>query len=65
MVLGLVRTMKDQHLFVCIAPGLDAIAPYSSYFDVEEGDLVCLKIKQVREDRRIRGKVVRNLTKAN
>ena len=64
VVLGLVRTLKDDHLFVCIAPGVDAMSPYSPYFDVEEGDLVCFKIHQVREDGFIRGHMARNLTSA-
>lgn len=62
IVLGTVRTIKTDKAFTCIAPNLDVLSPVPVYFEVREGDRVKVKINQIREDGRLRGKIVKVLS---
>jgi len=60
VVLGVVRNVKPWGVFVCIAPGLDALCPIPGTGEVEEGMKVSFRITQVNaDDKRVRGKIVR------
>lgn len=61
IVLGTVRTVKTDKVFTCIAPNLDVLSSVPLYFEVREGDRVKVKINQIREDGRLRGKIVKVL----
>jgi small subunit ribosomal protein S1 len=62
VVLGVVRNVKPWGVYVCIAPGLDALAPIPGTGEIEEGMKVSFRITQVRkEEKRVRGKIVRIL----
>ncbi|WPS85464.1 S1 RNA-binding domain-containing protein (plasmid) [Brevibacillus halotolerans] len=62
VVLGVVRNVKPDGVFVCIAPGLDALCPIPATGEIEEGMKVYFRITQVRtEEKRVRGKIVRVL----
>lgn len=62
VVVGTVRDVKPQHLFVCLAPNLDALAPIPEWFEVREGDKVQFLIGKIMpEQKRIRGKVTKVL----
>lgn len=62
VVLGVVRNVKPWGVYVCIAPGIDALCPVPGTGEVEEGMKVSFRITQVRpEERRVRGKIVRIL----
>lgn len=62
VVLGVVRNVTPAGVYVCIAPGLDALCPYPGTGDLEEGMKVSFRITQVRPDeKRVRGKIVRIL----
>jgi small subunit ribosomal protein S1 len=60
VVYGRIRTIRTWGCYVCIAPGLDALAPIPGEFDIQEGDTVLLKTTKVDpEQRRVRGKVLK------
>lgn len=62
VVLGVVRNVKPWGVYVCIAPGLDALCPIPGTGEVEEGSKVSFRITQVKdEEKRVRGKIVRIL----
>lgn len=62
VVLGVVRNVKPWGIYVCIAPGLDALCPIPGTGEIEEGMKVCFRITQVKsEEGRVRGKIVRTL----
>lgn len=62
VVLGVVRNVKPWGIYVCIAPGLDALCPIPGTGEVEEGMKVSFRITQVKpEEKRVRGKIVRVL----
>lgn len=62
VVLGVVRNVKPWGVYVCIAPGIDALCPIPGTGEVEEGMKVSFRITQVRpEEKRVRGKIVRIL----
>jgi small subunit ribosomal protein S1 len=62
VVLGVVRNVKPWGVYVCIAPGIDALCPVPGTGEIEEGMKVSFRITQVRtEDNRVRGKIVRIL----
>lgn len=62
VVLGVVRNVKPWGIYVCIAPGLDALCPIPGTGEFEEGMKVAFRITQVKEDeKRIRGKIIRPL----
>lgn len=62
VVLGVVRNVKPWGVYVCIAPGLDALCPVPGTGEIEEGMKVSFRITQVRkEEGRVRGKIVRIL----
>jgi len=62
VVLGVVRNVKPWGVYVCIAPGIDALCPIPGTGEIEEGMKVSFRITQVRpEEKRIRGKIVRIL----
>lgn len=62
VVLGVVRNVKPFGVYVCIAPGIDALCPIPGTGEIEEGMKVSFRITQVRpEEKRIRGKIVRVL----
>lgn len=62
LVQGVIRTVKSWGCFTNILPMLDAVSPIPEYFEVEEGMKVIFKINQVREDGRVRGKIVRAIS---
>ena len=62
IVFGTVRTIKTDKAFTCIAPNVDVLSPIPAYFEVREGDRVKVKINQIREDKRLRGKIVKVLS---
>lgn len=53
--------LTHHHIFTSIGLNLEALSPKSEYYDIKEGDSVIFKIKQVRLDGGIRGKIVRIL----
>jgi len=60
VVLGVVRNVKPWGVYVCIAPGLDALCPIPGTGELEENMKVSFRITQVKaEDKRVRGKIVR------
>ncbi|WCK57729.1 S1 RNA-binding domain-containing protein (plasmid) [Aneurinibacillus sp. Ricciae_BoGa-3] len=60
VVLGVVRNVKPWGVYVCIAPGLDALCPIPGTGEVEEGMKVSFRITQIKpEEERVRGKIVR------
>ncbi|PLS19708.1 RNA-binding protein [Bacillus sp. M6-12] len=62
VVLGVVRNVKPWGVYVCIAPGLDALCPIPGTGELEEGMKVSFRITQIKpEDQRVRGKIVRIL----
>jgi small subunit ribosomal protein S1 len=62
VVLGVVRNVKPFGVYVCIAPGIDALCPIPGTGEIEEGMKVSFRITQVRDDeKRVRGKIVRIL----
>lgn len=62
VVLGSVRNVKPWGVYVCIAPGLDALCPIPGTGEVEEGMKVSFRITQIKpEEKRVRGKIVRIL----
>lgn len=62
VVLGSVRNIKPWGVYVCIAPGLDALCPIPPTGELEEGMKVQFRITQVRkEEKRVRGKIVKIL----
>lgn len=62
VVLGVVRNVKPWGVYVCIAPGLDALCPIPGTGEVEEGMKVSFRITQIKpEEQRVRGKIVRIL----
>jgi small subunit ribosomal protein S1 len=62
VVLGVVRNVKPWGVYVCIAPGIDALCPIPGTGEIEEGMKVSFRITQVRpEEKRVRGKIVRVL----
>lgn len=62
VVLGVVRNVKPFGVYVCIAPGIDALCPIPGTGEIEEGMKVSFRITQVRpEQKRVRGKIVRIL----
>lgn len=62
VVLGVVRNVKPFGVYVCIAPGIDALCPIPGTGEIEEGMKVSFRITQVRpEEKRVRGKIVRIL----
>lgn len=62
VVLGVVRNVKPWGIYVCIAPGLDALCPIPGTGEVEEGMKVSFRITQVQDEaKRVRGKIVRIL----
>lgn len=62
VVLGVVRNVKPWGVYVCIAPGLDALCPIPGTGEVEEGQKVSFRITQIKpEEQRVRGKIVRIL----
>lgn len=62
VVLGAVRNVKPWGVYVCIAPGLDALCPIPGTGEVEEGMKVSFRITQIKQDeQRVRGKIVRIL----
>ena len=59
VVYGRIRTIRVWGCYVCIAPGLDALAPIPDDMNIEEGMTVLLRTTKVMpEERRIRGKVI-------
>ena len=64
VVLGTVRSVKKWGIFVRIAPNLDALCSIPSHLAVREGDKVSFRITQVlKEEKRVRGKIVRLIKK--
>lgn len=62
VVLGVVRNVKPWGIYVCIAPGLDALCPVPGTGEIEEGMKVSFRITQVKpEEERVRGKIIRTL----
>lgn len=62
VVLGVVRNVKPWGVYVCIAPGLDALCPIPGTGEIEEGMKVSFRITQVKpEEKRVRGKIIRTL----
>ena len=62
VVLGVVRNVKPWGVYVCIAPGLDALCPIPGTGEIEEGMKVSFRITQVKpEEQRVRGKIIRTL----
>ncbi|ADO59521.1 S1 RNA-binding domain-containing protein [Paenibacillus polymyxa] len=62
VVFGIVRNVQPSCVYVCIAPGFDALAPLPLTGEIEEGMKVSFRITQVRADEnRVRGKIVRIL----
>lgn len=60
VVFGVVRNVKPWGIYVCIAPGLDALCPIPGTGEIEEGMKVSFRITQIKADEnRIRGKIVR------
>ena len=60
VVLGVVRNVKPWGIYVCIAPGLDALCPVPGTGEIEDGMKVSFRITQVKpEEKRIRGKIIR------
>lgn len=63
VVYGRIRTIRVWGCYVCIAPGLDALAPIPDDFDIEEGMTVLLRTTKVDPElRRVRGKVIQVIT---
>lgn len=62
MVLGTIRSVKPECVFVNIAPRLDALAPVPQFADLQEGEKVQFQIKKVKADEgKVRGKIYRVL----
>jgi small subunit ribosomal protein S1 len=62
VVLGVIRNVQPFGVYVCIAPGVDALGPIPGTGEIEEGMKVYFRITQVRPDeKRVRGKIVRVL----
>ena len=65
VILGTVRNVKKWGIFVRIAPNLDALCSIPTHLEVKEGDKVSFKLTQVlKEEKRVRGKIVRLIDKA-
>ncbi|WP_343290695.1 hypothetical protein [Turicibacter bilis] len=63
MVLGEVRNIRESAVYVNLMPGIDGMASVKEWLPIEKGDVVRFKINQVREDGRIRGRILENITK--
>lgn len=60
VLFGLVRNVKPFGCFVCIADGLDALAPVPQTMEIEEGMKVVFKVEEVLpEEKRVRGKILK------
>lgn len=69
---GVIRRIKHienpelstpSQVFTSIGFKLEALSSQSNYFQVEEGDRVIFKINQINEGPKIRGRIIRNLSK--
>lgn len=63
IVVGVVRTIRESTVYVHLMTSIDGMAAIKEWIPVEKGDVVRFKVNQVREDGRIRGRILQNLTK--
>lgn len=62
VIYGIVRNVKPWGVYVNVAPGIDALCPIPGTGELEEEKKVAVRITQVRkEEKRVRGKIVRIL----
>lgn len=62
VVAGTIRDVKPWGIYVCIAPGLDALCPIPATGEFEEGMKVSFRIvKVLHEEKRIRGKIIKSI----